>query len=104
MLYVAVCDVKKFEVVFTANNNIIKYSWHWLKLVKPDAETKEKIALIKADMNSAIVEYRTNFIRDGVTDDSWAAYCKLFKDMDVDFILKVYQDAIDQMDIVPNEF
>jgi len=94
----------EFEDVFTANNNIIKYSWHWLNLVKPDAETKEKIALIKADMKSAVAEYRANFIRDGVTDDSWAAYCKLFKDMDVDFILKVYQAAIDQMDIVPNEF
>lgn len=89
---------------FIANNNIIKYSFHWLKLVKPDAETNEKIALINADMGSAISEYRANFIRDGVTDDSWAAYCKLFEDMDVDFIQKVYQDGIDQMDIVPNEF
>ena len=93
-----------YQDVFTANDNIIKYSWHYLNLVKYDSETKEKISFIRADMNSAVTEYMTNFIRDGVTDESWAAYCKLIKDMNVDYILQVFQDGIDKMDIVPNEF
>ena len=104
VLGASVLERLDYQDEFTANDNIIKYSWHYLNLVKYDSETKEKISLIRADMGSAITEYRTNFIREGVTDDSWAAYCKLFKDMNVDYILQVYQDAIDQMDIAPNEF
>ena len=39
------------------------------------------------------------FITQGVTDESWDAFMKLFEGMDVASYVKVYQDAIDQMDI-----
>jgi len=93
-----------YEQKYKDSGNYTKYSWHYLNLVKYDSETSNKINLIKADMISAINEYRTKFIKDGVTDDSWAAYCKIFKDMNVDYYIQVYQDGIDKMDLVPTGF
>jgi len=95
-----------YEDVMKTSGNIVKYSWHYLNMVKFDPETTEKIALIRTDMNTAIDEYRTNFIRDGVTDESWAEYCKVIEDMDIDFIVQNYQNGLDNLnvEVLPNEF
>ena len=39
------------------------------------------------------------FISEGITDDSWNAFVSMFDGMKINDYLKVYQDAIDQMDI-----
>ena len=91
--------------LLSSEGNIIEYSWHFLNMVKFDSEVSEKIGLIRTDMKNALAEYRTNFIRDGITDESWAAYCKVIEDMGNDYIIEKYQEKVDEMDIiVPNGF
>ena len=40
-----------------------------------------------------------SFISEGVTDESWNTFVKLFEDMNISDYLQMYQGAIDQMDL-----
>ncbi len=78
---------------------IQKYSNDYLKLAPLTAEQLQQLSLKETDIANAVKENMASFITQGVTDESWDAFVKLFEGMDVDSYVKVYQDAIDQMDI-----
>ena len=63
------------------------------------AEQLQQLSLKETDIKNAVEENMAAFITQGVTDESWDAFMKLFEGMDVAGYVKVYQDAIDQMDI-----
>ena len=78
---------------------IQKYSNDYLKLAPLTAEQLQQLSLKETDIKNAVEENMAAFITQGVTDESWDAFMKLFEGMDVAGYVKVYQDAIDQMDI-----
>ena len=53
----------------------------------------------ETDIANAVKENMANFITQGVTDENWDAFVKLFEGMDIESYLKIFQDAIDQMDL-----
>jgi putative aldouronate transport system substrate-binding protein len=76
-----------------------KYSDDYLKLAPLTSEQIQNTALIETDINNAVVENAASFIIDGVTDENWNTFVKLFDDMGAADYIKVYQDAINQLDI-----
>ena len=78
---------------------IQKYSNDYLKLAPLTADQLQQIALKETDIANAVKENMASFITQGVTDESWDAFVKLFEGMDVEGYLRIYQDAIDQMSI-----
>lgn len=78
---------------------IQKYSNDYLRLAPLTAEQLQQISLKETDIHNAVKENMATFITQGVTDESWNAFVELFNGMDVESYLKIYQDAIDQMDL-----
>lgn len=76
-----------------------KYSNDYLKLAPLTSDQIEGVSLTETDINNAVVEYAAKFIVDGVTDESWSAFVKLFDDMGANDYVKIYQDAIDTLDV-----
>jgi putative aldouronate transport system substrate-binding protein len=76
-----------------------KYSDDYLKLAPLTSEQIQNNSLTETDINNAVVEYAAKFITEGVTDESWDAFVKLFDDMGAADYIKTYQDAIDQLEI-----
>lgn len=77
---------------------IQKYSNNYLKMAPLTSEQLQNSSLVETDINNAVVENVAGFIANGVTDDNWNAFVKLFDDMGIADYIKMYQDAIDQMD------
>lgn len=86
---------KKYE----AAGLIQKYSNNYLDMASLTSEQLQKSNLKETDINNAVVENMANFITKGVTDDSWNTFVKLFKDIGTDDYVKMYQDAINQMNL-----
>lgn len=78
---------------------IQKYSDDYLGMAPLTAEQHATCALIETDIQNAVEENMATFISEGVTDSSWNAFVKLFEGMNIPDYLKVYQDAIDQMEL-----
>lgn len=78
---------------------IQKYSNDYLRLAPLTAEQLQQIDLKETDIANAVKENMANFITQGVTDENWDAFVKLFEGMDIESYLKIFQDAIDQMDL-----
>ncbi len=74
-----------------------KYSNDLLKLAPLTSEQIQKITLTETDINNAVVEHAARFIIEGVTDESWNTFMKLFDDMKVADYIKIYQDGINQL-------
>lgn len=73
------------------------YSNDYLKLAPLTSEKIQSTTLIETDINNAVVEYAANFIINGVTDDQWNNFVKLFDDMGAADYVKIYQDGINQV-------
>lgn len=78
---------------------IQKYSNNYLKMAPLTSEQRQNSTLKETDIDNAVIENVAGFITNGVTDDSWNAFVKLFEDMGIEEYIKMYQDAIDQMEI-----
>lgn len=78
---------------------IQKYSNDYLRLAPLTSEEIQSISLKETDINNAVVENAARFIINGVTDENWKSFIKLFDDMDVSNYMSLYQDAINKMDI-----
>ena len=78
---------------------IKKYSDDYLGMAPLTSEQRANNTLIETDIENAVKENMATFISEGVTDDSWNTFVKLFDDMKISDYVKVYQDAIDQMDL-----
>ena len=78
---------------------IQKYSDDYLGMAPLTSEQHQNCLLIETDIDNAVKEYMARFISEGITDDSWNAFVSMFDGMKINDYLKVYQDAIDQMDI-----
>jgi putative aldouronate transport system substrate-binding protein len=78
---------------------IQKYSNDYLDLAPLTSDQIQSSALKETDINNAVIENVATFITTGVTDESWNQFVKLFDDMKIDEYVKMYQDAIDTMDI-----
>ena len=76
-----------------------KYSNDYLDLAPLTSEQIQGSVLTETDINNAVVENIANFVINGVTDESWESFVSMFDDMKVDEYIKMYQDAIDTMDI-----
>ena len=76
-----------------------KYSNDFLNMAPLTAEQHQEATLIETDINNAVVENMANFVINGVTDDSWNAFVKMFDDMKVADYVQMYQEALDKMDI-----
>ena len=84
---------------YEAAGVIQKYSNDYLDLAPLTSDQIQSSSLTETDINNAVVENIAAFITNGVTDDSWNAFVKLFENMGAADYVKMYQDAIDQMDI-----
>lgn len=84
---------------YDAAGLIQKYSNDYLKLAPLTSDQIQSSALKETDIDNAVVEKIADFIVNGVTDDSWNAFVKMFDSMGIDEYVKMYQDAIDQMDL-----
>lgn len=84
---------------YDAAGVIQKYSNDYLDLAPLTSEQIQNSVLKETEIDYAVVENVATFISNGVTDDSWNAFVKLFDDMKVDEYVKMYQDVIDTMDM-----
>lgn len=78
---------------------IQKYSNDYLDMAPLTSEQLQSSALTETDINNAVVENIANFVVNGVTDDSWNSFVSMFDGMGVADYVKMYQEAIDRMDI-----
>ena len=78
---------------------IQKYSNDYLKFAPLSSEQLQNIALKETDIDNAVIENVAAFITNGVTDETWEQFVKIFEDMDVDSYVQIYQDAINEMEI-----
>ncbi|MGN0169067.1 MAG: extracellular solute-binding protein [Acetatifactor sp.] len=78
---------------------IQKYSNDYLDLAPLTSEQIQSSALKETDIDNAVVEYAAKFIVNGVTDETWKEFVKLFDDMKISEYMQMYQDAINTMDI-----
>lgn len=78
---------------------IQKYSYSYLNMAPLTSEQHASLQLVETDIKNAVKESMAKFISEGVTDDSWNTYTKMFDGMDIDGYIKTYQDAIDQLDM-----
>ena len=76
------------------------YPNEYLKLVTVTPEQNEMINLVKTEIDTAVTEAMATFIKDGVTDASWEAFQKVFEGMKVGEYVQIYQDGIDNLDIL----
>ena len=60
-----------------------------------NSEDTEKLSAIQADLVSYLNSSKAEFIRDGITDDSWNAYLKQVDDYGVAEYLDIYQKYFD---------
>lgn len=84
---------------YEAAGIIQKISNNYLKLVPLTSEQLQNSTLKETDIDNAVVENMANFVTNGVTDDSWNTFVKLFDDMGIADYINMYQNAIDRMDI-----
>ncbi len=78
---------------------IQKYSNDYFNMAPLTSEERNDCALIETDINSAVQENMATFITDGISDDDWNAFVKMFEDMNVEEYVNTYQKAIDKMDL-----
>lgn len=78
---------------------IQKYSDDYLDMAPLTSEQIQGSTLKETDINNAVVENIANFIVNGVTDESWNSYVAIFDEMGVEEYVKMYQDAIDTMEL-----
>jgi putative aldouronate transport system substrate-binding protein len=78
---------------------IQKYSNDYLTTAPLTAEEHANSSLIETDIKNAVDENMATFISEGVTDDNWNAFVKMFENMKVSEYVDMYQKAIDKMDI-----
>jgi len=78
---------------------IQKYANQYFDLAPLTSDQLASISLKETDINNAVWENIAAFIKDGVTDDSWNAFVKTIEDMKGDEYIKMFQDAIDTMDM-----
>lgn len=71
----------------------------YLNLAPLTSEQLQSVTLKETDIDNAVWENVNRFIKDGVTDDSWDAFVETINGMNVDEYTKMYQDAIDTMDL-----
>lgn len=84
---------------YDAAGHIQKYSNDYLDVSPLTADQIAEASLTQTDINSTVWEGVSNFVSQGVTDDSWNAFVGKFETMKVDEYMKMYQDAIDTMGI-----
>lgn len=78
---------------------IQKYSNDYLDMAPLTSEQLQSITLKETDINNAVVENIAGFVSGGVTDESWNSFVSLFDGMGVSDYVKMYQDAIDTMEL-----
>lgn len=78
---------------------IQKYSNDYLDMAPLTSEQLQSITLKETDINNAVVENIAGFVSGGVTDESWNSFVSLFDGMGVADYVKMYQDAIDTMEL-----
>lgn len=84
---------------YEAKGILQKYSNMYLNLAPLTSEQLQSVTLKETDIDNAVWENVNRFIKDGVTDDSWDAFVETINGMNVDEYTKMYQDAIDTMDL-----
>jgi putative aldouronate transport system substrate-binding protein len=84
---------------YDAAGVIQKYSNDYLGMAPLTSEQIQSSSLKVTDINNAVIEYAAKFIVNGISDDDWNNFVKLFDDMDVSSYVQMYQDALDTMDL-----
>ena len=75
-----------------------KYSNQYLELAPRTSEEISHCALLLTDIESTVKENLANFITKGVTDQSWDGFIEMFKGLNVDEYMEIYQRALDKLD------
>ena len=93
--------VEKAEYCETLSEHglLQKYSNNYLDYCKFTSEQKNEIGMKLTDIKTAVNEYAVKFVQNGVTDEGWNEFVKIFENMDVDAYVQAYQDGIDAQDI-----
>lgn len=77
-----------------------KYSNSWTGYVKLTNEQNKDIALVKTELESAMLEYAAKFIDEGVTDDSWNEFMGVLDNLKVDErYVDVMNEGMSKLDI-----
>ena len=84
---------------YEAAGMIQKYSNDYLRLAPLTSDQLQSSSLKETDIDNAVVENMAAFITKGVTDDSWNTFIKLMEDIGTADYIRMYQEAIDQMDL-----
>jgi len=87
----------EFANAIAGANGVQKYSNQLLTFVSLTTEQNDAMARVKTDATSAMYENIAKFIKEGVTDESWAAHVKIFEDMGCQKYVDLYQEGIDKL-------
>lgn len=83
---------------YTEQGFMQKYSNQYLELAPRTSEEISHCALLLTDIESTVKENLANFITKGVTDQSWDGFIEMFKGLNVDEYMEIYQRALDKLD------
>lgn len=78
---------------------IQKYSNDYLDMAPLTSEQIQSTSLLETDIKNGVAEYIAHFVLYGVSDDEWNEFVEVFENMNVADYMKIYQDAIDTMEL-----
>lgn len=84
---------------YEAAGNIQKYSNNYIKMAPLTAEQLSGAGLTETVIDATVWEAVSDFIVDGVTDETWKTFVSKFDTMGVTEYVQMYQTAIDTMEI-----
>lgn len=89
----------EYDEAYKETGLMTKYSYTPLDWVDFTVEQNEKINLMKTEIKTAVDEWMTKFIKDGVTDASWDEFVKILKNVKAEEYIAMYQAGIDGMEL-----
>lgn len=84
---------------YDAAGHIQKYANDYLDMAPLTAEQLSDASLTETDINTTVWEGVSDFVKDGVTDDSWNKFVSKFDTMGVTEYVEMYQTAVDSMEL-----
>jgi putative aldouronate transport system substrate-binding protein len=92
-----VMDKADFCTQYDESGFLEKNSFQLLtNVIKPTVDESAQLDLYRTDIEKFIKESITDFIQNGVTDQSWSNFQATLQDLNVEEYLKIYQDVYDR--------
>lgn len=84
-----------YSRIYEAAGIVQENSNKLLTMLGLTSDQLQSATLIETDITNAVYEHIVKFMTEGVTDESWNAFVKMFDKMKVENYVKMYQDAAD---------